>query len=73
MDSYIGTDHSSQIYIEGPDYRVICGSALRVNELREKVIPLLEAGYRLEGGVMPDGQGRLYQTLCRDIPGRREG
>lgn len=53
-----------------PDYMVICGSTLRVKEFRKKVICLLEAGYQLEGGLMPDGQGRLYQALSKDIQGR---
>ena len=64
-DGFPGTVHQSENSIDRADYMVICGSALRIRELRLKVVPLLEAGYQLVGGVVPDGQGRLYQTLLR--------
>lgn len=64
-EGFSGVVCSAEIRIDRPDYMVVCGSALRIKELRSKVVPLLEAGYQLVGGVVPDGQGRLYQTLLR--------
>ena len=65
MDSFTGGDYIPDAMAPGPDYIVVCGSALRMQEFRSKVIALLEAGYQLVGGVMPDGLGRLYQALIR--------
>ena len=58
-------DHSYDVYID-PDYRLVCGSGVRVSGLEEKVNALILEGYRPLGGPISDGQGRIYQAMERE-------
>ena len=69
----MGGDHSKEVYIETPGYLIISGPCVRVLDLQKKVAGLLAEGYALVGGAIPDGQGRLYQTLYRPIGGNERG
>ena len=58
-------DHSADVYID-PPYRVVHGLCSDLRAFEAIVNRLVGEGYRLHGGPVSDGNGRIYQALCRE-------
>ena len=58
----MAAEHSADVYIE-PPYRVVHGLGSDIRAFENRVNRLMDEGYRLHGGLLSDGNGRLYQAL----------